>query len=85
MDQYMKNLLVLLCYFLLLMNCTIRQNAGDAVNSLADDYVEKYFMAFPEFALISGAPDILPSKLSDNSLLLELMNGIKQKIDCLLI
>jgi uncharacterized protein (DUF885 family) len=42
--------------------------AALAVTALADDYVDAYFEQFPEQALLSGAPDPDPGRLSDPSL-----------------
>lgn len=42
--------------------------AASAVVALADEYVAAFFDQFPEEALMSGAPDPDPSRISDNSL-----------------
>lgn len=64
----MKNIPVLLLSIILLAGCVQNQATPEQVNTLADTYVEKFFTAFPEYAVTSGAPDRHPSQLSDNSL-----------------
>jgi uncharacterized protein (DUF885 family) len=44
------------------------REAAAAVQALADEYVAGYFDQFPEQALVWGAPDPDPGRLSDNSL-----------------
>ena len=47
------------------------QSAEDGtarVTALADSYVKEYFEAFRYMALLSGAPDVHPDRLADNSL-----------------
>lgn len=39
-----------------------------AVNALADEYVTAYFDTFPEQAVLSGAPDPDPARISDRSI-----------------
>lgn len=53
--------------FLFLTGCTAN-TTNEKVNTLADQYVEGFFTAFPEQAAIWGAPDLHPAKLSDPSL-----------------
>ena len=53
---------------LLLAGCTPKEQPAEQVNSLADAYVETYFTTFPEQAVIWGAPDLYPARLTDNSL-----------------
>jgi len=64
----MKNISVLLLSIILLAGCVQNHATPEQVNTLADTYVEKFFTAFPEYAVTSGAPDRHPSQLSDNSL-----------------
>lgn len=64
----MKKLLFLLLPIFLLANCNQSQPTSDRVTALADAYVEKYYENFPEYAVVSGAPDNHPAELSDNSL-----------------
>lgn len=52
----------------LLAGCTPNEKPAEQVNSLADAYVESYFTMFPEQAVIWGAPDLYPARLTDNSL-----------------
>ena len=44
------------------------RSAAAAVTALADQYVAAYFDQFPEEAVMSGAPDPDPARLSDNGL-----------------
>lgn len=64
----MKNLLFLLISTLIVTSCIQNQTTSDTVTDLADAYVEKYYEKFPEYAIVSGAPDNHPAQLSDNSL-----------------
>jgi len=43
-------------------------NPAQAIQALVDEYVRAYFDMFPENALLSGAPDPDPARLSDHSL-----------------
>ena len=53
---------------LLIISCTTQENPSDQVLSLADSYVAEYYTAYPELAVVWGAPDLYPARLSDNSL-----------------
>ncbi|NBC27236.1 MAG: DUF885 family protein, partial [Bacteroidetes bacterium] len=53
---------------LLLTSCTPKEQPAEQVTSLADTYVEAYFTTYPERAVIWGAPDLYPARLTDNSL-----------------
>lgn len=42
-------------------------DASARVRNLADDYVREYFAAFPQHALLFGAPDTYPDRLENHS------------------
>jgi uncharacterized protein (DUF885 family) len=49
-------------------SCKPPDNAAAQITALADTYVKEYFEAFPYQALGSGAPEVHPDRLVDNSL-----------------
>jgi len=64
----MKALFLTVATFIIIVGCTPGENPSEQVNSLADSYVDQYFEAYPELAVVWGADDRYPSKLTDNSL-----------------
>jgi len=64
----MKALFLTVATCIIIVGCTPGENPSEQVNSLADSYVDQYFEAYPELAVVWGADDRYPSKLTDNSL-----------------
>jgi len=69
----MKPLAMMKCFLpsvllILLASCSTSPDPAEQVNNLADSYVTAYFTMYPEQAVTSGAPDLYPTRLTDNSL-----------------
>ena len=78
----MKTITTLLFFAVLFISCNSAHNSSTQVNEVADGYVKAYFTMYPEQALTSGAPDLFPDRLSDNSL--TALEAWDAKVDSLL-
>ena len=64
----MKTLRNLVLSLLLFASCAPADRPANQVTKLADSYVNAYFTMYPEHSVVSGAPDLYPARLTDNSL-----------------
>jgi len=64
----MKKFFCLSLSLLILLSCNQADDTPNQVNDLADSYIEEYFTTYPELAVLTGAPDLRPAELSNNSL-----------------
>jgi uncharacterized protein (DUF885 family) len=64
----MKKFFWLSLSLLILLSCNQADDTPNQVNDLADSYIEEYFTTYPELAVLTGAPDLRPAELSNNSL-----------------